>query len=62
MNEIDPHHYQEQNQFYDKTPSYYDTNFLNIEDIEGARSKKLFQGKPKNIMDKYSGIEESRPK
>jgi hypothetical protein len=37
-------------------------DFLNINDIDGTKSRGLFRGNPKNIMDKYSVVDQSKPK
>lgn len=37
-------------------------NALEIDDIEGTHSRRLFRGPPKNLMDKYATVDHSRPK
>lgn len=47
---------------FDQSQGYSKKDFLDIGDIEGARSKRLFIGNTKNVMDKYSAVDNSHPK
>jgi hypothetical protein len=47
---------------FDRPQRYENKSPLDIDDIEGARSKKLFMGNTRSIMDKYSTIDKSRPR
>jgi hypothetical protein len=35
---------------------------MNISDIDGTKSRRLFLGEPKHLMDKYATVEKSQPR
>lgn len=47
---------------FEQPQGYSRKDFLDIGDIEGTRSKRLFIGNTKNVMDKYSTVDSSHPR